>query len=150
MEQLTLDGVRAYRIHAADLRADRERQHRHAPSHLCGRVGAHRPARRAGRAARLRRIRTAPFVAALAAVEADIPLIVTFRRLGPGHPIFGSNFAHMQAAPAPPPAFASTPAPGGGAGVAAAGDRLRNPNHIEPEPADGAPPARPLEPRRRR
>ena len=99
VEQLTLNGVRAYRIHAADLRVDRvsgntDMRHRTFVDELV------RIARREKLdvlhvfgAFELR-----PFVAALAAVEADIPLIVTFRGSDLDIRIFGSNFAHMQAA----------------------------------------------------
>ena len=99
VEQLTLDGVRAYRIHAADLRVDRVsgnmdmrqrtfvdelvrivRREELALLHVFG-------------AFELR-----PFVGALAAVEADIPLIVTFRGSDLDIRLFGSNFGHVQTA----------------------------------------------------
>ncbi|MEZ4580435.1 MAG: hypothetical protein R3A10_02050 [Caldilineaceae bacterium] len=151
MEQLTLDDVRAYRIHAADLRVDRvsgntDMRHRTFVDELV----------------RIARHEELDVLHVFGAFELR-PSWLRWRgrgrhpahrhvsRLGPGHPHLRQQLRpHAGRSAAPPPASASTPARRVVERVLQPQATVYEiPNHIEPEPADGAPPARPLEPRRR-
>lgn len=99
VEQMEIDGTRAYRIHAADLRVDRvsgntDMRHRTYVDELV----------RIIRREKLDLLHVwgafeqRPFVSALAAVETEIPLIITFRGSDLDVRIFGDHFAHLQAA----------------------------------------------------